>query len=196
MTSRMESEAHFRLHRFKAEFEPSPSIYIVTGVTVYYTSGDTSSLLAVEFLEFLSFLFAPATITPHLVCKISLRILKGVITPCKVGCCAWELFFAFRAAFVHITMLKFDGFHMQVRAYVVEGRVPTAAAAAAICYFLRVDTLARDEDQGNQDHKLHLADESWSEIEADHPLINATFWKVQVQGSAKRWTSGCVNTAS
>ena len=126
--------------------------------------------------------------------RISLRILKGVIYPCKVGCCAWELFLAVRFAAVRITIFKDGDLLIYIRVRVEENSV--LAAAAALCYFLRVDTLARDEDQGNQDHKLHLADESWSEIEADHPLINANFWKVQVQGSAKRWTPGCVNPAS
>ena len=161
---------------------------ILTWLTVYSTSGDTSSLLAVD----ISFFLTPATIMESFR-RISLRILKGVIYPCKVGCCAWELFLAVRFAAVRITIFK-DGDLIDIRVWVVESRV--LAVAVALCYFLRVDTLACDEDQGNQDHKLHLADKNWSEIEADHPLINANCWKVQVQGSAKRWTLGCVNTVS
>ena len=116
--------------------------------------------------------------------RISLLILKGVIYPCKVGCCVFVVCLAVSFALVRITTVKGDDVRKQIRLLVIESHV--LAYAVALCYFLRVDTLACDEDQGNQDHKLHLADKNWSEIEADHPLINANFWKIQVQGSAKR----------
>ena len=94
--------------------------------------------------------------------RISLRILKGVIYPCKVGCCVFVVCLAVSFAAVRITIFNGDDLLIYIRVRVVESRV--LAVAVALCYFLRVDTLACDEDQGNQVHKLHLADKNWSEI--------------------------------
>ena len=95
-------------------------------------------MLAVDF----SFFHTPATIS-HLICRVvRSSIFKGVIYPCKVGCiwvvCLAEFFAALQVILLNDVLI-------QIRVLVDEKLV--LADAVAICYFLRVDTLACDKNQ-------------------------------------------------